>query len=71
MSSKAEAYISEIVIIGEDGDRIAILKHFDGDSFTIDLETTILSANDAETIAKVLRNIEGNFIDFVTGEKFN
>ena len=68
--SKEEAFITEITIIGEDGDRIAILKHFDGDSFTIELKKTILSANDAHTIAKVLRNIENNFINFVTGEKF-
>ena len=69
MGEKYEAFISEITVTNKAG-RIATLKQFDGDSFSVELESSILEPSDLKAISSALENTKHHFVNFVTNEKF-
>ena len=66
---KHEAFVSEITVVAPDGDRIAILKHFDGDGFEVVLERALLDYEDALAIANTIRNIKLVMFNMAADEK--
>ena len=64
-----EAFITEVTIT-DDHDKIATLKHFDGGSFSVELENAIPSAEDLEAIADTIRNLDKLFVNLIDGKPF-
>ena len=64
-----EAFISEVTISSEHG-RIATLKHFDGGSFSVELENGLTDAESMEAVAYTIRNLDKHFVNLVTNEAF-
>ena len=64
-----EAFISEVTISNEHG-RIAILKHFDGDSFEVELANSISTSQDMKDVASTLENLSKHYVNLVINKPF-
>jgi len=63
---KYEAFIAEVTIVDQH-DKIATLKHFDGDCYSVHLEHEITTPEGLEAIANTLRQVESIDFNLVDG----